>query len=47
MTLKMENMKTEQKTALGNFIKKRRTDIGQSQKELAEKLFVTESAVSK
>lgn len=47
MALKMENMKTEQKAALGNFIKKRRADTGQSQKELAEKLFVTESAVSK
>ncbi|MCC8135935.1 MAG: helix-turn-helix domain-containing protein [Ruminococcus sp.] len=35
------------KTTLGKFIKEKRKELGLSQKELADRLFVTESAVSK
>lgn len=37
----------EEKTAFGSFIAKKRKEAGLTQKELAEKLYVTESAVSK
>lgn len=37
----------EEKTAFGNFIVKKRKECGLTQRELAERLFVTESAVSK
>lgn len=37
----------ESKQAFGAYVKQKRTELGYSQRELAEKLFVTESAVSK
>lgn len=37
----------ESKQAFGAYIKQKRSELGYSQRELAEKLFVTESAVSK
>ncbi len=37
----------ESKQAFGSYIKQKRSELGYSQRELAEKLFVTESAVSK
>lgn len=38
----MENKKT-----FGAYILRRRTELGMTQRELADRLFVTESAVSK
>lgn len=37
----------EEKTTFGNFIKRKRKESGLSQKDLADRLYVTESAVSK
>lgn len=37
----------EEKTTFGKFISQKRKEAGQTQKELAERLYVTESAVSK
>ena len=43
----MENKKTENKKTFGAYILQRRRELGMTQKELAGKLYVTESAVSK
>lgn len=37
----------ENKKSFGAYIMKRRKELGMTQKEFAEKLFVTDSAVSK
>lgn len=43
----MEDKKTESKKTFGAYILQRRKELGMTQKELAQKMFVTESAVSK
>ncbi len=43
----MEDKKTENKKTFGAYILQRRRELGMTQKELAQKMFVTESAVSK
>lgn len=37
----------EDKKSFGEYVSRRRKEIGLTQKEFAEKIFVTESAVSK
>ena len=42
-----ERMYMENKQSFGAYIQKRRKELGMTQKEFAEQLFVTDSAVSK